>query len=91
MANQSDLFPDEDDLASRLLGIQQIDILKAGFSDTHRLYFENEARRLIFAKSRAKIDFSNPIKAAEEQAYFEAGIDIYLTLAGLAQVDSQAG
>jgi hypothetical protein len=82
--DDSALLP-EFDLASRILGIQQIDIAKAGFNDSHRLYFENEAKRLIFQKARQKPDFSNPIKAAEQDAYFEAAIDVYLTLAGISQ------
>lgn len=67
----------------RLIGIVAVPE-NLSFSPEQRAFFENEARRLIFMKARADIDFANPVAAAKQWSYFEAAIDVYTTLAGKA-------
>ena len=85
--NQIQEVPQEEiNIADRILGLTKLPE-GVSFDPVQRAYFENTARRMVFAKARLKLDLSNPIEATNQLAYYEAAIDIYLTLADMKSAD----
>ena len=80
---ESELSVGESQLVNSVLGLHNVPTPR--FTGEQLIWFEDQARRLIFQSVRHPIDFSNPIQAAKENAYYQAGIDTFLTLADSAR------